>query len=252
MKKKRISDSLLYKNKLHSFLSSCLFFLSPCGADSTWRRGRGDRVVPSIGSLSQQALWKETLLLCWLNTSDIKWVGFFPHQPILYHHLGSNNLTQFWHCLPGDSIRTHRLRAQSHEYSLNSMPVSSSGVPKSPTLLSNSPIIWGSHYSLFKVQSFARAAHKTQRKACWYLPVHYIINWKWFLVAQTVKNLPAVQKTRGQEDPLQKEWLPTPVFLPGKLHGQRSQVGSSLQDHRVRHDWVTNTSILYDEGWPTR
>ena len=26
----------------------------------------------------------------------------------------------------------------------------------------------------------------------------------------------------GQEDPLEKEWLPTPVFLPREFHGQRS------------------------------
>ena len=51
------------------------------------------------------------------------------------------------------------------------------------------------------------------------------------LVAQTRKNLPAVQKTQvrslGWEDPLEKEWLPTPVFLPGEFHGQRSLMGHS-------------------------
>ena len=31
----------------------------------------------------------------------------------------------------------------------------------------------------------------------------------------------------GQEDPLRKEWLPTPVFLPEEFHGQRSLVGYS-------------------------
>ena len=31
----------------------------------------------------------------------------------------------------------------------------------------------------------------------------------------------------GQEDPLEKEMQPTPVFLPGKSHGQRSMVGYS-------------------------
>ena len=31
----------------------------------------------------------------------------------------------------------------------------------------------------------------------------------------------------GQEDPLDKEWLPNPVFLPGEFHGQRSLVGYS-------------------------
>ena len=41
---------------------------------------------------------------------------------------------------------------------------------------------------------------------------------KWaFLVAQLIKNLPAMQETPvqflGQEDPLEKDRLPTPVFL---------------------------------------
>ena len=47
------------------------------------------------------------------------------------------------------------------------------------------------------------------------------------LVAQTVKNPPAVQGTwirsLGQEDP----WQPTPVFFLGEFHGQRSLVGCS-------------------------
>ena len=42
------------------------------------------------------------------------------------------------------------------------------------------------------------------------------------LVAQTVKNLLAIQETQiqslSQEDPQEKEWLPTPVFLPGEFH----------------------------------
>ena len=51
------------------------------------------------------------------------------------------------------------------------------------------------------------------------------------LVAQMVKNLPVMQETQvqplGQEDLLQKEWLPTPVSLPGEFHGQRNLVGYS-------------------------
>ena len=50
------------------------------------------------------------------------------------------------------------------------------------------------------------------------------------LVAQMVKNLPAVQETLvlslGQEDPLEKGVV-TLVFLPGESHGQRSLVGHS-------------------------
>ena len=51
---------------------------------------------------------------------------------------------------------------------------------------------------------------------------------KVFLVAQTVKNLPAMRKTQvqslDQEEPLEKGWLPTSVFLPGEFDGQRSLV----------------------------
>ena len=36
----------------------------------------------------------------------------------------------------------------------------------------------------------------------------------------------------GQEDPLEKGMVPTPVFLPGEFHGQRSLVGYSPWGHR--------------------
>ena len=53
-------------------------------------------------------------------------------------------------------------------------------------------------------------------------------------VAQWVKNLPAMQETwvqlLGWEDPLEKAWQPTLVFLPGEFHGQRSLVGYSPYD----------------------
>ena len=54
-----------------------------------------------------------------------------------------------------------------------------------------------------------------------------------------VKNLPVnagdVGSSLGWEDPLEKEWQPTPVFLPGKFHGQRRLVGYSPWGLRVRH-----------------
>ena len=47
-------------------------------------------------------------------------------------------------------------------------------------------------------------------------------------MAQAVQNPPAIQKTQepwvrslGWEDPLEEEMATTPVFLPGKSHGQR-------------------------------
>ena len=59
-----------------------------------------------------------------------------------------------------------------------------------------------------------------------------------------VKNQPAMQETQvqslNQEDPLKKEWQPTPVFLPGKSHGQRSLEGYSPWGcQRVGHDLAT-------------
>ena len=50
------------------------------------------------------------------------------------------------------------------------------------------------------------------------------------LVAQLVKNLPALQETwvqsLGWENPLGKARLPTPVFLPGEFHGLSRPWGS--------------------------
>ena len=59
-----------------------------------------------------------------------------------------------------------------------------------------------------------------------------------------VKNLPANARMRVwslvQEDPLEEGMATIPVFLPGKLHGQRSLAGYSLWGcKRVDHDWAT-------------
>ena len=40
--------------------------------------------------------------------------------------------------------------------------------------------------------------------------------------------------------PLRRKWQPTPVFLPGKSHGQKSLVGYGPWGHkRVGHNLVT-------------
>ena len=36
----------------------------------------------------------------------------------------------------------------------------------------------------------------------------------------------------GLEDPWRRKWHPTPVFLPGKSHGQRSLAGYSPWGHK--------------------
>jgi len=51
-----------------------------------------------------------------------------------------------------------------------------------------------------------------------------------------VKNLPAVQETQvqslGWKILWRRKWQPTPVFLPGESHGQRSLAGYSLWGHK--------------------
>ena len=51
------------------------------------------------------------------------------------------------------------------------------------------------------------------------------------LVALMVKN-PAMQETWVAKIPWRREWLPTPVFLPGEYHGQKSLVGYSSWGHK--------------------
>ena len=73
-----------------------------CEASGSWERHR---------NAFSLRLWSPILihpLLAPANTSkqfsDTSWM--------------SHNLTQFWRCLPGDSIRSHRLRAQPHKTAL--------------------------------------------------------------------------------------------------------------------------------------
>ena len=41
-----------------------------------------------------------------------------------------------------------------------------------------------------------------------------------------------VQSLDGGRIPWRREWQPTPVFLPGESHEQKSLVGYSLRGHR--------------------
>ena len=77
-----------------------------------------------------------------------------------------------------------------------------------------------------------------------YFPSVYHL-WRASLVAQTVKNLPAMQETLVQswvrKICWRKQWLPTPVFLPGVFHGQGTLASSSLWGGKElnRTEWLT-------------
>ena len=64
-----------------------------------------------------------------------------------------------------------------------------------------------------------------------------------------VKNLPAKQETQetwvwslGWEDALEKEWQPSPGFLPEKFH-DRGVWLQSMGSKRIRHDLVTKPQL---------
>ena len=46
------------------------------------------------------------------------------------------------------------------------------------------------------------------------------------------------------------KWQPTPVFLPGKSHGQRSLAGlQSIGSQRVGHNWGTEHTGSFGNAW---
>ena len=72
--------------------------------------------------------------------------------------------------------------------------------------------------------------HPVQRIEVSFIGVIFTYVWA-SLVAQVVRNLPAMQKPGFdpwvRKIPWRRKWLPIPVFLPEKSHGQRSRVGHS-------------------------
>ena len=74
-------------------------------------------------------------------------------------------------------------------------------------------------------------------------------------VARTVKNLPQCRRPRFNpwvgKIPWRREWQPTPVFLSGESHGQRSLVGS-MGSQRVRHESVSDWHFYFLSKWKYR
>ena len=71
------------------------------------------------------------------------------------------------------------------------------------------------------------------------------------LVVQRVKNPPAMPDNWVQslswEDPWRRKWQPTPVFLPGESHRQRSLERYSPWSHKkIGHNW---SNIACTHAW---
>ena len=106
---------------------------------------------------------------------------------------------------------------------------------------------------LFMVQSLqVRVISDNMHMCLYYWKINHPKTWG-SLVAQIVKNMPAMLETQVQslvrKIRWRREWQPTPVFLPGEVHGQRSLASYSPWSlQRVRHKWASNTGHLYVFG----
>ena len=78
--------------------------------------------------------------------------------------------------------------------------------------------------------------------------IGYPLQYFWVsLMAQLVKNLPAMRKTWVGKIPWKRAWQPTPVFWPGAFHGLLQSMGWQ----KVDHDRTTFTSMhFYPKAMP--
>ena len=84
-----------------------------------------------------------------------------------------------------------------------------------------------------------------------YLKTHSL-TWA-FLVAQMVKNLPAMHKiwvqSLGRKNPLEKEMTTHSSILAWKISWTEEPGGlQSMAQQRVGHDWATNTSNFFQQS----
>ena len=125
------------------------------------------------------------------------------------------------------------LESRSPNFHLNILSLIWSLVISS--ILSLSPIDggWGQRWK-FQLQSLV-TLRVQPLLSYWYLILsRHLLGAS--LVAQMVKNLPAMQEIQVQslcqEYPWRRGWLPIPVFLPGEFSGQRSLASYSLWGHK--------------------
>ena len=95
------------------------------------------------------------------------------------------------------------------------------------------PLYFGFPSHLGEHRALSTVTRAVQSVIISYLFVINHLRWCFHSLPKTqmVMNLPALQETWfdlwAWGIPWRREWLPTPVFLPGESHGQRSLVGYS-------------------------
>ena len=127
----------------------------------------------------------------------------------------------------------------------------------SPSIWSACPLLYGGFLQLTLKLTVSNSdpylpylANHKKEKNFFLISIHL---WKdrASLVAQVVKNLPAMRETLlwslSWEDPLEKGMVPIPVFLLGESHAQRSLAGFSPWGHKQLDTIWTNNTFTYED-----
>ena len=195
-----------------------------------------------------------------------------PEQPFIPKHLHTQlqNLSAAQHC----SFKNISLLKRAHQARLPpvqvcSCPLSVSGAPRTPSCLRTYTFVAFSPgkcspkwllLMLLKVGSGClplraiKEARLVEREVCFILNAG---NWGGVgssLVAQRVKNLPAIQETQSrslnQEDPLERKMATHSRILAWRIPWTEEPGGrQSLGSQRVRHVWATNIHTTGKGGW---
>ena len=203
------------------------------------------------GNKQQQQKKKSTATIIRINSS----VSQFSHSVMS----SSLRLHESQHARPPCPLPTPRVYSNSCPSIRWSHPaISSSVIPFSscpqslPKLLRSRQIgRVALTYTYFHggpvVKNLPANSEDTQRQRVWFLRLEDSFD---FLVAQTVKNLTAMQETQGkplgQEDPLKKGMATYPLqysCLENSMENPEMPGGlQSIGSQRVRQNWATNTT----------
>ena len=73
---------------------------------------------------------------------------------------------------------------------------------------------------------------------------------QWWRICLPMQETRVQSSVREDSRPQRRKWPPTPVFLPGKSHGQRSLSGYSPKGYRVRQNPATKQQLLWLAKFP--
>lgn len=100
---------------LYPLMSFSLWFSSFVSVDNHWICSSGWTVLLEIRKINPKCFFSLLSQTTQHNTSDTRCVGIFYHttsSSLAHTSWMSYNSVQFWHYIPADSIRSHRLRPE--------------------------------------------------------------------------------------------------------------------------------------------